>query len=72
MSRLTNWEIGQDLIAISDLINDKVDELDAQTHGDLIKELERCQAQVGDLFDKYNDHSFGIFNTQHFKEKYKE
>jgi len=60
---MTNWEIGQDLIAISDYIDEKLEDITNSGNDELALELERIQAQVGDLFNKYNDHCFGIFDS---------
>lgn len=60
---LTKWEIGQELIAISDYIGEKRVELKENGHARLADQLKLIQAQVGELFNDNNDHSFNILNA---------
>lgn len=71
MTVLTKWEAGQCLIDISDKIANVIDDLDAVEYQELRKELDGCMARIGDLFDRNNDHSFGIYNTNSHKRYYK-
>lgn len=59
---MTKWEIGQELIAISDFIGDRRVEI-AETIPQLSRELYKIQQQVGDLFNEYNNHDFGIIDS---------
>lgn len=65
---MTKWEIGQDLIAISDHIGEKIYDMKDKDYPELIKGLRIIQAQVGELFNKYNDHDFGIFDNSSLEE----
>lgn len=47
---MTKWEIGQDLIQISDLITEIQDDLRRDGHEEVAARLKLIQAQVGDLF----------------------
>lgn len=60
---MTKWEIGQDLIYISDIIGEKIYDMNKEGHIDLAIELDLIRAKIGDIFNKYNDHDFGIFDT---------
>ena len=60
---LTKWEIGQELIAISDYIGEKRVELKDQGHTRLANQLMVIQMQVGELFNDNNDHGFGIIDA---------
>lgn len=70
MSKLTKWEIGQDLIAVSDYFaenhSDICDQLTAQDNDKLLK----ARALIGDVFNnENNDHSFGIYDTESYLSK---
>ena len=68
---LTKWEIGQDLISISDFIGEKIHDLNEDGHGDIGNSLDIIRAKVGDLFNKNNDHDFGIFDSDSLDNKEK-
>lgn len=64
MNKLTNWEVGQDLIYLSDEMGEKVYDFNKQGHRELAIKLDLIRAQIGDLFNQYGkDHSFGIFDS---------
>jgi len=58
---MTKWELGQDLIFIQDTICDKYPEI-LKHHPECAKRLHQIKLDVGDLFQKYNDHSFSILD----------
>jgi hypothetical protein len=60
---MTNWEIGQDLIHLSDEVGDKVADLNRGGYTELAIRLDIIRAQIGDLFNENNDHAFGIFDS---------
>ena len=64
---MTKWEIGQDLIAISDYISEK--EVDIRKSGNkkLANKLRVIRMLVGDLFNENNDHDFGILDSGDIK-----
>ena len=64
---LTKWEIGQELLAISDDIGEVRQEFTANGLLDLSEKLAVIQAQIGDLFNDNNDHVFGIFDSTNLK-----
>lgn len=57
---MTKWEIGQDLIKISDVIHDIETDFRMHGHIKLANQLRLISAQVGELFNQNNDHAFGI------------
>jgi hypothetical protein len=61
---MTKWEIGQDLIAISDFIYEKRQDIKDSGNLELNAKLSVIQAQIGDLFNENNDHAFGIFDSK--------
>lgn len=61
---MTNWEIGQDLIKISDLIGETRHDFVNSGKREISDELKIIQAKVGDLFNRYNDHDgMGILDS---------
>lgn len=70
MKELTDWETGQELIAISDFIADKCGELDLKRFPQLIKELDRMRALLGNELDTLKSHEFGIYNGACFRKEY--
>ena len=60
---LTKWEIGQDLIAISDYIAKRRSDFRDNGHTKLADQLMLIQMQVGELFNANNDHDFGIIDA---------
>jgi len=66
---LTKWELGQDLILISDFISEIQNGLLENGHKELVRELDCINALVGDLFIENNDHSFGIFDSNDLPDK---
>lgn len=69
MSKLTKWEVGQVLIDVSDKIGSAIDDLIDSKETEVAKTLTELMAKVGDLFDKNNDHAFGILNSESLKNK---
>jgi len=70
---MTKWELGQDIIAIQDLICDKYPDI-LNHYPECAKRLHEIRLDVGDLFSDFNDHSFGIMDrsnqlTQKVKDK---
>jgi hypothetical protein len=63
MSKLTKWELGQDLIAISDYIGNKEKDIRDSGNTKLANQLRVIRILVGDLFIENNDHEFGIINS---------
>lgn len=61
---MTKWEIGQELIAISDFIGKVEVELRENDKDLLSNQLRIMRMQIGDLFEKNNDHDFGIINSR--------
>lgn len=58
---MTKWEIGQDLIAISDFIGEKEAELRSnKDNARLANQLRLIRLQVGELFNDNNDHQFRL------------
>lgn len=68
---MTKWEIGQELIQLSDNIREVRDELSKDGHEDLAAKLKVIQATIGDLFNEpgNSDHHFGIFDSSNLKIK---
>lgn len=63
---MTKWEIGQDLIDISDMIGEK--ELEIRKSNKIIADrLRLVRLMVGDLFEDNNDHDFSILNSSNIK-----
>lgn len=62
-NKLTKWEIGQDLIVVSDIMAEKVTGFAENDLYKLADELNILRAKVGDLFNKNNSHDFGIFDS---------
>ena len=60
---MTKWELGQDLIAISDDMAEKIYDMGKAGHKELAIRLDIIRAQIGDLFNEHNDHGFGIFDS---------
>jgi len=60
---MTKWELGQDLIAINDDIAEKIYDMNKAGHTELAIKLDLIRAQVGDLFNEYSDHAFGVFDS---------
>jgi hypothetical protein len=57
---MTKWELGQDLIAIADYINEKEVDMMKDGHARLANQLKIIRLQVGELFNDNNDHGFLI------------
>jgi hypothetical protein len=60
---MTRWEIGQDLIAISDYIAEKEVEFRREKHTVLADKMRLIRMHVGDIFNDNNDHSFKILDS---------
>ncbi len=63
---MTKWELGQDLIAIADLIFEAEDEM-KEIHPEVASRLRLVRALVGDIFKDHNDHGFGILSSHDLK-----
>lgn len=66
---LTEWEKGQDLILINDYIAEIAHDFRKNGHCDLADKLDIIRAPIGDLFNKNNDHCFGVFDSSSLKKK---
>lgn len=64
---LTKWEIGQELIAISDCMAEKIYEFE---DGELIEKLQKMRAEIGEEFNKLKSHDFGIYDISCFDKQY--
>lgn len=60
---LTKWELGQEIIRAHDAVGDLRGELSSSGHKDIAEEFKVIHAQIGDLFNKYSAHGFGIFDS---------
>lgn len=58
---LTDWEVGQDLCEISDLIGEKKVDM-KQSHPEAHRMLDEVQRVIGDYFNRahFKSHGFGI------------
>lgn len=69
---LTDWETGQEFIAISDYIAERMGEVDTSRFPEIHKEMDRARAVLGDALDTLKSHHFGICNGAQFRKEYKE
>lgn len=60
---MTKWEIGQSLIKLSDDMAEAIDDLNESGHVNIAVELDIIRARVGDIFNRHNDHEFGVFDS---------
>ena len=68
MSKLLDYERGQDYIYISDIISETLKE-----HSDdkeLILVADRFRAYLGDKLDQLGSHDFGIYNGMSYLEEH--
>lgn len=68
---LTDWEVGQDLCAISDLIGEKKVEMKS-SHPEAYRMLDKVQREIGDYFNRKHvqSHGFGLCsNNEAFEPK---
>lgn len=70
MSNLTKWEIGQDLIAASDYLAEKIDDIKADISEEDLKTLNYALALIGNVFNNNNDHKFGIYDSTNWAKEY--
>lgn len=71
--KLTDLEIGQEFIAISDLIIERMSNVPIDNRFiSIAKEMDRARAHLGDELDALNSHDFGIYNGACFRKEYKE
>ena len=66
MNKLTMYEIGQDLIAIQDIICDKYPDI-LNSAPECAVRLHKIKLAVGDLFRDFNDHPFEIMDNKNSK-----
>ena len=65
--KLTNWEIGQELIAMSDYVVLRVESIEDE---EIHREANKFRAYLGDKLDELGSHVFGIYDTQDFDDDY--
>lgn len=59
MSKLTEWEVGQELIAISDFMAEHSRDF-KESHPELYRVIDEARRTIGDKFNRMGTHSFGI------------
>ena len=72
MNKLTDWEVGQELIKISDTISESVADIGDSGSSDLIQELKRMMGQLGDELKKLKSHDFGIYDYNDYAKEFLE
>ena len=72
MSKLTDWEIGQEFIEISDYIAERLEDVDMKRFPDLLKRLQQARAHLGDALNELGQHEFGIFDSACYKKAFGE
>jgi hypothetical protein len=62
VSNLTSWEVGQDLIAVADLIAEKNGEIRNSGFIEQSDALQKAHQIIAEVFDKYHleSHGFGL------------
>lgn len=62
VSNLTSWEVGQDLIAVADLISEKDGEIRNSGFIEQSDALRRAREAIAEVFDKHHldSHGFGL------------
>lgn len=60
---MTRWEAGQILIECNDKLCDKIEELKDNGYPDLAEKLDPIKRQIGDLFNEFGSHEFGLPGT---------
>ena len=58
---LTDWEIGNDLLGIVGLIDEKIGEI-AETNPLIADKLHQCSMVIGKSFNDLNAHGFGLMD----------
>jgi hypothetical protein len=68
---MTNWEVGQDLVYLSDEISERMKDM-KESHPKAYWMLDEVRRQIGDYFNRHHckSHKFGI--VSHDEEKNKE
>lgn len=64
MKKLTDWEIGQDLVAISDFIGEKLPDI-KRSNPEAYRMLDEVQRTIGDYFNRHHIHSHGFGLKSH-------
>ncbi len=60
VSNLTKWEVGQDLIAICDLISEKDGEIRNSGFIEESNTLQDCRKRIAEVFNKLDSHGFRL------------
>lgn len=60
MSKLTDWEVGQELIKAQDTLMEIQVELRANGHKEFADLLWNCGLKIGTAFNKLGSHEFGL------------
>jgi len=63
-TKLTDWEVGQDLVAISDYISERVSNV-MEAKPAIGEMLQHCRRRIGDAFSALKSHGFGIYESEH-------
>ncbi len=69
MSRLTNWELGQELIRMSDCMGEVLVEIQDQLPGNFIMSMHEARGLIGDELENIGSHDFGIYNSESYREE---
>jgi hypothetical protein len=62
-SEMTDWECGQELIAIQDTMFDRIQGLE-KTHPEIYKAIYNKACEIGDIFNALGSHEFGLRGTK--------
>jgi len=57
---LTKWDVGQCLIKCADTLHEEEDDLREAGYEELAKMLHECRLTIGDHFNKFGSHEFGL------------
>lgn len=61
---MTPWDAGQDVIACSDLLGEKADELRKNGFLEFADVLQESRLKIGDVFNRIGTHSFGLASNE--------
>lgn len=60
---MTDWEAGQILVDCNDHLFEKCFELKVNGYPELSEKLDGIKRQIGDLFNQFGSHNFGLPGT---------
>jgi len=61
--KLTDWEAGNELAAITDFMYDKIEDLQ-RSHPEIHDAVDQKAREIGDLFNNLGAHDFGLRGTK--------